>query len=159
MFDKLFKKIDEFIEKINEITNLEQTAIEILQLINEAFSINVSNDSALNEKTFDDIMQKEGLWKNIGKKLKKSLKSKEEFLKQLLYIYVIMTEFEKRYKEHQRINNKDKETKKIIEKYTKKIKEILENAKFPKEYKNEEIRRIRAVMEKEIKALDMEITH
>lgn len=159
MFDKLFKKIDEFIEKINEITNLEQIAIEILQLINEAFNINVSNDSALNEKTFDDIMQKEGLWKNIGKKLKKSLKSKEEFLKQLLYIYIIMTEFEKRYKEHQKTNNKDKETKKIIEKYTKKIKEILENIELSKEYKNEEIRRIRAVMEKEIKALDMELSH
>lgn len=158
MFKKLFEKIDEFIEKFNEVTNLEQVAIEILQLINQAFNVNISKDIEISEKTFDEIMQKEGLWKSIGQKLKKALKNKEEFLKQLLYIYVIMTEFERRYRARQKTNRKDKDTKKIIEKYTKEIKDVSENQEFSQEYKNEEIKRIRSVMEKEIKALDFELT-
>jgi len=158
MFAKLFEKIDEFIEKFNEITNLDQIAIEVLQLINNAFNANISEDKEICEKTFDEIMQKEGLWKSIGQKLKKALKSKEEFLKQLLYIYVMMTEFERRYRARQKVNRKDKDTKKIIEKYTKQIKEISENPNFSQEYKNQEIKRIRAIMEKEIKALDLELT-
>ena len=157
MFKKLFSKIDEFIEKFNEITNLEQVAIEILHLINDAFGKNISNDKDVCEKTFDEIMQKEGLWKSIGQKLKKALKDKEEFLKQLLYIYVMMTEFERRHKARQRVNRKDKNTQKIIEKYTKEIKEISENPDFSQEYKNSEIKRIRSIMEKEIKSLDFEI--
>ena len=158
MFSKLFERIDEFIEKFNEITNLEQIAIEVLQLINKAFNANISEDMETSEKIFDEVMQKEGLWKSIGKKLKKALKDKEEFLKQLLYIYVIMTEFERRYRARQKVSRKDKDTQKIIEKYTKEIKEVSENQEFSQEYKNEEIKRIRSVMEKEIKALDFEIT-
>jgi len=158
MFSKLFEKIDEFIENFNEITNLEQIAIEVLQLINNAFSSNISEDMETSEKIFDEVMQKEGIWKSIGKKLKKALKDKEEFLKQLLYIYVIMTEFERRYRARQKVSRKDKDTQKIIEKYTKEIKDVSENQEFSQEYKNEEIKRIRTVMEKEIKALDFEIT-
>jgi len=153
MFKKLFSKIDEIIEKFNEITNLEEIAIEVLKIIDNAF-----DDHKLNEKLFDEVMGKPGLWKSIGKKLKKALKDKEEFLKQLLYIYVIMTEFERRYRARQKVSRKDKDTQKIIEKYTKEIKDVSENQEFSQEYKNEEIKRIRTVMEKEIKALDFEIT-
>lgn len=158
MFKKLFDKIDDFIEKFNEISNLEQFAIEVLHLIENAFFDNISNNRELNEKMFDEIMQKPGLWKSIGQRLKKALKDKEAFLKQLLYIFMIMSEFERRYRTRQKSNRKDKETNKIIEKYTKEIKEISENPDFSQEYKNDEIKKIRATMEKEIKALDLELT-
>jgi len=158
MFKKLFSKIDDFIEKFNEITNLEQIAIEVLQLIENAFSNHFSNDMELNEKIFDETMQKAGLWKSIGEKLKKALKNKEEFLKQLLYICAIMNEFERRYRARQKANRRDKEMNKIIEKYTKEIKEISENSELPQEYKNNEIKKLRMAMEKEIKELDLEHT-
>jgi len=158
MFKKLFEKIDDFIEKFNEVTNLEQIAIDVLHLIENAFLAHISNNMDQNEKIFDEIMQKQGLWKSIGQKLKKALKDKEEFLKQLLYICAIMNEFDRRYRARQKANRKDKEMNKIIEKYTKEIKEISENPELPQEYKNEEIKKIRATMEKEIKALDLELT-
>ena len=157
MFKKLFDKIDSFIEKFNEITNLDEIAIEVLHLIENAFSDHISNNKELNEKMFDEIMQKPGLWKSLGQKLKKALKDKEEFLKQLLYICAVMNEFDRRYRARQRTNRKDKEMNKIIEKYTKEIKEISENPEFSQEYKNEEIKKIRANMEKEIKELDLEM--
>lgn len=151
MFKKLLKKVDEFIENFNNITNLEQVAIEALNIINEIFS-----EKKINEKTFDEIMQIQGLWRNIGEKLKKSLKNKEELLKQLLYICTIMTEFEKRYKARQKEQRKDKELKKIIDKYSKYIKEISENQNLSQEQKNAEIKKMRVAMEKEIKELDMQ---
>jgi len=157
MFKKLFNKVDSFIEKFNELINLEEIAIEVLHLIENAFSDHISNDMEENEKIFDEIMQKEGLWKSLGKKLKKALKDKEVFLKQLLYICAIMNEFERRYRARQRSNRKDKEINKIIEKHTKKITEISENMEFSQEYKNEEIKKRRAAMEKEIKNLDLEL--
>ncbi len=158
MFKKLFDKIDEFIEKFNEVTNLDQIAIEILQLIEKTFSENISKDKSLNEKTFDEIMQKPGLWKSIGQRLKKALKDKEEFLKQLLYICAVINEFERRYRARERLSRKDKEINKIIEKYAKEISEISENPDFSQEYKNEEIKKVRANMEKEIKSLDLGLT-
>ena len=158
MFKKLFSKIDSVIEKFNEITNLEQIAIEVLQLIETAFSINISDDIEQSEKVFDETMQKPGLWKSLGQKLKKALKDKEEFLKQLLYICIIMNEFERRYRSRQKANRRDKEMNKIIEKYTKEIKEISENPEFPQEYKNDEIKKLRMAMEKEIKELELEHT-
>ena len=82
----------------------------------------------------------------------------EEFLKQLLYLCALMNEFERRHRARQKANRKDKEMNKIIEKYTKEIKEISENPEYSQEYKNEEIKKIRATMEKEIKALDLELT-
>lgn len=151
MFKKLLKKVDEFIENFNNITNLEQVAMEALNIINEIFS-----EKKINEKTFDEIMQIQGLWRNIGEKLKKSLKNKEELLKQLLYICTIMTEFEKRYKTRQKEQRKDKELKKIIDKYSKYIKEISENQNLSQEQKNVEIKKMRIAMEKEIKELDMQ---
>ena len=157
MFKNLFNKIDSFIEKFNEITNLEEIAIEVLHLIETAFSNHISNNMELNEKLFDEVMQKPGLWKSIGQKLKKALKDKEEFLKQLLYICAIMNEFDRRYRARQKANRKDKEMNKIIEKHTKEIKEISEKTDISQEYKNEEIKKIRANMEKEIKALDLEM--
>ena len=157
MFKKLFDKIDSFIEKFNEITNLEEIAIDVLKLIENAFCDHFSSNMDENEKLFDEIMQKAGLWKSIGQKLKKALKDKEEFLKHLLYICAIMNEFDRRYRARQKSNRKDKEMNKIIEKHTKEIKEISENPEFSQEYKNEEIKKIRANMEKEIKALDLEI--
>ncbi len=102
-------------------------------------------------------MDKPGLWKSIGLKLKKALKDKEAFLRQLLYICTLMNEFERRYKIHQRANRKDKEINKIIEKYTKLISEVSIRADISQEYKNEEIKRLRAAMEKEIKALDRQL--
>ena len=57
MFKKLFSKIDSVIEKFNEITNLEQIAIEVLQLIETAFSINISDDIEQSENFFDETMQ------------------------------------------------------------------------------------------------------
>ena len=157
MFRKLFKKIDNFIENFNEITNLEQFAIEVLQLIEESFKAIISPDKDLAEKTFDEIMGKPGLWKSIGAKLKKALKDKEAFLKQLLYICTLMNEFERRYKIQQKSNRKDKETNKIIEKYTKLISEISARTDLSQEYKNEEIKKLRANMEKEIKNLDYQL--
>jgi len=157
MFKKLFAKIDDFIEKFNETTNLEQIAIEVLHLIENAFSDNISVKPEVSEKIFDEIMQKPGLWKSIGQKLKKALKNKEEFLKQLLYICAIMNEFERRYRVRQRSNRKDKEMNKIIEKYTKEIAEISEDPELSQEYKNEKIKEIRSAMEKEIKSLDLEM--
>ena len=157
MFKKLFSKIDSFIENFNEITNLEQFAIEVLKLIEESFSVFISKDKDTAEKTFDEIMDKPGLWKSIGLKLKKALKDKEAFLRQLLYICTLMNEFERRYKIHQRANRKDKEVNKIIEKYTKLISEISAKTDISQEYKNEEIKKLRATMEKEIKALDYQL--
>jgi len=158
MFKKLFNKIDSIIEKFNEITNLEEIAIEVLHLIENAFSDHISNNMEENEKLFDETMQKNGLWKSIGQKLKKSLKSKEELLKQLLYICAIMNEFDRRYRIRQKETRKDKEMNKIIEKYTKKIKEISEMPDLSQDYKNEEIKKLRIAMEKEIKSLDLELT-
>lgn len=158
MFKKLFDKVDEFIEKFNEVTNLDKFAIEILHLIESTFSSHFFSDMDLNEKKFDEIMQKPGLWKSIGQKLKKSLKNKEEFLKQLLYICALMNEFERRYRTLQKAKRRDKEMNKIIEKYTKEIKEISENTELPQEYKNSEIRKLRESMEKELKELNLEHT-
>jgi len=157
MFKKLFSKIDNFIENFNEVTNLEQFAIEVLQLIEDTFSVFISKDKDTAEKTFDEIMDKPGLWKSIGAKLKKALKDKEAFLRQLLYICTLMNEFERRYKIHQRASRKDKEVNKIIEKYTKLISDISAQPDLSQEYKNEEIKKLRANMEKEIKALDHQL--
>ena len=77
MFQKLFEKIDEFIDKFNEVTNLEKIAMDVLDLIKQSFAENISEDKDVCEKTFDEIMQKEGLWKSIGAKMKKAMKSKE----------------------------------------------------------------------------------
>ena len=151
MFKKLFSKIDEIIEKFNEITNLEEIAIEVLKIIDNAF-----DDHGLDEKLFDEVMGKSGLWKSIGKKLKKALKDKEEFLKQLLYICALMNEFDRKYRIRQKEQRKDKEMKKIIEKYTKYIKELSENKNLSPEQKNKEIKKMRESMEKEIKELEIE---
>jgi len=151
MFKKLFSKIDEIIEKFNEITNLEEIAIEVLKIIDNAF-----DDHKLNEKLFDEVMGKPGLWKSIGKKLKKALKDKEEFLKQLLYICAIMNEFDRKYRIRQKEQRKDKDMKKIIEKYTKYIKELSENKNLSPEHKNNEIKKMRENMEREIKELEVE---
>lgn len=157
MFKKLFNKIDDFIENFNNVTNLEQVAIDVLHLIAQAFNTNISESQEVNEKTFDEIMNKPGLWKSIGQKLKKALKNKEDFLKQLLYICTLMNEFERRYRARQKEERRDKDIKKIIEKYSQKIKEISEDPDFSQEYKNDEIKKIRFAMEKEIKSLDFEL--
>lgn len=156
MFKKLFKKVDEIIEKFNEITNLENLAIEVLHILDNITDNIISEDKDIKEKTFDEIMQKPGLWKSIGIKLKKSLKDKEEFLKQLLYICTLMNEFDRRSRILQKTKKRDKELNKIIEKYTKYIKEISENQNLTQEQKNTEIKKMRKQMEKEIKELDLE---
>lgn len=152
MFKKLLIKVDEFIDNFNKITNLEEIAIEVLNIITEVF-----NKKNIDEKFFDEIMQIPGLWKSIGEKLKKSLKSKEELLKQLLYICTIMNEFERRYKAKQKNQRKDKEVKKIIEKYSRYIKEISESTALSKEVKNVEIKKMRVAMEREINELDLQL--
>ena len=77
MFRKLFDKIDELIDKFNELTNLDEIAIQILHLIEQAFTENFSEDMAENEKLFDEIMQHAGFGKRLVKNLKKRLKIKK----------------------------------------------------------------------------------
>lgn len=154
MFQKLFDKIDEFIDKFNEVTNLEEFAVTILDTIKKAFEENISKDQEVYEATFDEIMQKEGFWDSLGIKLKKALKSKEEFLKYLLYISTIMNEFDRRYQQREKSKKKDKELKKIINKYSKIIKELSENKNLTKEQIENEIKKCREKMQKEIKTLD-----
>jgi len=157
MFRKLFAKIDELIDKFNELTNLDEIAIQILHLIEEAFTNNFSEDMAENEKLFDEIMQHTGFWKTLGKKLKKAIKDKEEFLKQLLYIATIMAEFERRYREKQRGLRKSKEIEKIIKKYTKYIQEAIQNKNLDKATLEKTIKDLRKSMEREIRAVSMEL--
>lgn len=158
MFQKLFNKIDEFIEKFNEVTNLEEIAVEVLNIIKEALHTNVSSKQEECEKIFNEIMQKEEFWESLGAKLKKSLKSKEEFLKYLLYISTIMNEFDKRYQEKQHESKKDNELNKIFEKYAKIIKEISENTNLSKDQIDIEVKKYREKMQQEIKNLDKEIS-
>lgn len=159
MFQKLFDKIDEIIDKFSEITNLDlgEIAFQILHLIDEALSENFSEDMEENEKLFDEIMQHQGFWKSLGKKLKKAIKDKEEFLKQLLYIATIMAEFERRYKEKQKSLKKNKEIEKIIKKYTKYIQEALKNKNLSKDDLEKTLKEIRYSMEKEIRYVSMEM--
>lgn len=158
MFQKLFEKIDEFIDKFNEVTNLEKIAVDVLDLIKETFEDNISEDKDACEKTFDEIMQKEGFWKSIGAKMKKAIKSKEELLKYLLYISAVMNEFQRRYISREMENKKDKELNKIIEKYSKIIKEISENKNLSKDQISEEVRICREKMQREIRNLDKDFS-
>lgn len=158
MFQKLFEKIDEFIDKFNEVTNLEKIAVDVLDLIKETFEDNISEDKNVCEKTFDEIMQKEGFWKSIGAKMKKAIKSKEELLKYLLYISAVMNEFQRRYISREMENKKDKELNKIIEKYSKIIKEISENKNLSKDQISEEVRICREKMQREIRNLDKDFS-
>ena len=84
-------------------------------------------------------------------------KDKEEFLKQLLYIATIMAEFERRYREKQRGLRKSKEIEKIIKKYTKYIQEAIKNKNLDKDTLEKTIKELRRSMEKEIKAVSMEM--
>ena len=154
MFQKLFNKVDEFIDKFNEITNLEEFAVTVLDTIKQAFEENISTVQEVYENTFDEVMQKEGFWNSLGIKLKKAIKSKEEFLKYLLYISTIMNEFDRRYQERQKAQRKDKELKKIIAKYSKIIKELSENKNLTKDQIENEIKKYREKMQKDIKNLD-----
>lgn len=154
MFQKLFDKIDEFIDKFNEVTNLEKIAVDVLDLIKKTFEENISEDKDVCEKTFDEVMQKEGFWKSIGEKMKKAIKSKEELLKYLLYVSAIMNEFQRRYIAREKEGKKDKELNKVIEKYSKLIKEISENKNLSREQINEEVRICRDKMQREIRSLD-----
>lgn len=158
MFQKLFEKIDEFIDKFNEVTNLEKIAVDVLDLIKETFEDNISEDKNVCEKTFDEIMQKEGFWKSIGAKMKKAIKSKEELLKYLLYISAVMNEFQRRYISREMENKKDKELNKIIEKYSKIIKEISENKNLSKDQISEEVRICQEKMQREIRNLDKDFS-
>lgn len=157
MFQKLFDKIDEFIDKFNEVTNLEKIAVDVLDLIKKTFEENISGDKDVCEKTFDEVMQKEGFWKSIGEKMKKAIKSKEELLKYLLYVSAIMNEFQRRYIAREKEGKKDKELNKIIEKYSKLIKEISENKNLSREQINEEVRICRDKMQREIRSLDKDL--
>jgi len=157
MFRKLFDKIDELIDKFNELTNLDEIAIQILHLIEQVFTENFSEDMAENEKIFDEVMQQEGFWKTLGKKLKKAIKNKEEFLKQLLYIATIMAEFERRYRQKQKGLRKNKEIEKIIKKYTRYMKEAIENKNLDKETLEKTLKELRISMEKEIKSVSLEL--
>lgn len=158
MFQKLFDKLDEFIDKFNEVTNLEQFAVEVLDTIKKAFEENISTEQEVYENTFDEVMQKEGFWDSLGIKLKKALKSKEEFLKYLLYISTVMNEFDRRYKAREKSQKKDKELNKIINKYSKIIKELSENKNLTKEQIENEIKMYREKMQTEIKNLDKDYT-
>ena len=77
MFQKLFNKVDEFIDKFKEINSFDELSkitIDILQIIKETLCENLSEDMEDNEKIFDEIMHEPGLWKSLGEKAKKAMK-------------------------------------------------------------------------------------
>lgn len=154
MFKKLFDKINEIIETINQVSNLDEITVEIIDLIKSAFTENFSDDMKKNEELFDKIMGQKGLWTMIGKKIKKALRSKEELIKFLLYVRAVMSEFERRYYQNQKENRRNKEIEKIIDKYTKLIKEVTENKNLSKTSIEKEIKKLQLAMQKEIKNLD-----
>lgn len=159
MFQKLFDVVDNFIENfktINSVEELSKITFNILKIIKDIFCETLSNDMEQNEKLFNEIMGIEGLWKKIGEKAKKAMKKKEELLKFLLYISAIMNEFQNRLKEKQREEKHAKEFDKIIQKYQKLLKEILENKNLDEKTREKSILELKKAMEYELKGFSLE---
>ena len=159
MFQKLFDKIDDFIEnfkQINTVQELSKITLDVLKIIKEIFIENLSPDMEQNEKLFNEIMGIEGLWKKIGEKAKKAMKEKEELLKFLLYISAIMNEFQNRLRERKKEERQMKNLDKIIKKYMKMIKEIFENKNLDEKTREKSILELKKAMERELKGFSLE---
>ncbi|MBE5812388.1 MAG: hypothetical protein E7314_01880 [Clostridiales bacterium] len=157
MFEKLFDKVDKFIDKFQEINTFEELSkitIDILQTIKETLCENLSEDMQNNEQIFDEIMNQTGLWKLIGEKAKKAMKDKKALLQFLLYISAIMNEFQNRLIQKRKEEKKYGEFNKIIKKYMELINEIMENNELSEKQKEINIFKLKKSMEKEIKSLD-----
>lgn len=156
MFQKLFKKVDDFIDKFKEINSFEELSkitIDILQIIKETLCQNLSEDMEDNEKIFDEIMHEPGLWKLLGEKAKKAMKDKKALLQFLLYISAIMNEFQNRLIQKRKEEKKYSEFNKIIKKYMEFINEIMTNDELSDADKEKHILKLKKSMEKEIRAL------
>lgn len=156
MFQKLFAKVDEFIENFKEINTFEELSkitINVLQIIKETLCQNLSEDMEDNEKIFDEIMREPGLWKALGEKAKKAMKEKKALLQFLLYISAIMNEFQNRLIQKMKEEKKYGEFNRIIKKYMNLINEIMEKEEFTEDEKEKNILKLKKSMEKEIRAL------
>jgi len=156
MFQKLFNKVDEFIEKFKEINTFEELSkitIEVLQIIKETLCQNLSEDMEDNEKIFDEIMHEPGLWKSLGEKAKKAMRDKKALLQFLLYISAIMNEFQNRLMQKIKEERKYGEFNKIVKKYMELINEIMTKEELTEEQKEANILKLKKSMEKEIRAL------
>ena len=159
MFQKLFDTIDNFIEnfkQINSVEELSKITLNVLKIIKDIFTETLSPDMEQNEKLFNEVMGIEGLWKKIGEKAKKAMKEKEELLKFLLYISAIMNEFQNRLREKQREEKHLKEFNRIIQKYQKLLKEILENKNLDEKTREKSIIELKKAMERELKGYQLE---
>jgi len=159
MFQKLFDKIDEFIDnfkQINTIQELSKITLNVLQIIKDILTENLSPDMEQNEKLFNEIMGIENLWKKIGEKAKKAMKEKEELLKFLLYISAVMYEFQSRLRERQKQEKRMKEFSKIIQKYQKLLKEILENKNLDEKTREKSILELKKAMDRELNGFQLE---
>ena len=159
MFQKLFDVVDNFIENfkiINSVEELSKITLNVLKIIKDIFSETLTDDMEQNEKLFNEIMGIEGLWKKIGEKAKKAMKEKEELFKFLLYISAIMNEFQNRLREKQREEKHAKEFNRIIQKYQKLLKEILENKDLDEKTREKSILELKKAMERELKGFSLE---
>jgi len=159
MFQKLFDTIDNFIEnfkQINSVEELSKITLNVLKIIKDIFTETLSPDMEQNENLFNEVMGIEGFWKKIGEKAKKAMKEKEELLKFLLYISAIMNEFQNRLREKQREEKHLKEFNRIIQKYQKLLKEILENKNLDEKTREKSIIELKKAMERELKGYQLE---
>jgi len=157
MFNKLFSKINELIDKFSVILSEEEltaSAIEVLKIMEEELKENLTDDMEKNEEIFDETMNNPGLWKSIGRKIKKAIKNQNELLKMLLYASAIFAEFDRRNRQKRKEEKKAKEFDKIIKKYLAQIIEIEKNPEIPQDMKQKQIRDIKKMMEKVMKSLE-----
>jgi len=156
MFQKLFDKVEEFINKFKEINTFEELSkitIDVLQIIKDTLCQNLNENMEENEKTFDELMNEPGLWKSLGEKAKKAMKDKKALLQFLLYISAIMNEFQNRLIQKRKEEKQYGEFNKIIKKYMQLINEIMEKDELTEDQKETSILKLKKSMEKEIKAL------
>jgi len=159
MFQKLFDLVDNFIENFKQLNNIEDLSkitLNTLKIIKEIFTETLTDDMEQNEKLFDELMGIKGLWKKIGEKAKKAMQEKEELLKFLLYVSAIMNEFQNRLKEKQRQERRIKNFNKIMQKYQKMLKEILENKDLDERTREKSIIELKKAMERELKGFQLE---
>jgi len=157
MFNKLFSKINELIDKFSVILSEEEltaSAIEVLKIMEEELKENLTDDMEKNEEIFDETMNNPGLWKTIGKKIKKAIKNQNELLKMLLYASAIFAEFDRRNRQKRKEEKKAKEFDKIMKKYLAQIIEIEKNPEIPQDMKQKQIRDIKRLIEKVMKSLE-----
>lgn len=157
MFNKLFAKINELVDKFSEILTEEEltaSAIEVLEIMEEELKENLTEDMEKNEEIFDETMNNPGLWKSIGKKIKKAIKNQNELLKMLLYASAVFAEFDRRNRQKRKEEKKSKEFDKIIKKYLAQIIEIEKNPDIPQDMKEKQIKDIKKLMEKIMKSLE-----